>query len=246
MSVISSESIFHFTKSMNSLIGILKNEFKPNFCFERCVLKNRVIKAAYPMVCFCDIPLSQVKEQIGEYYGEYGIGMTKSWAEKMGLNPVLYIKKESHLAAHIRALVDISRSTEELKNNIEKTLITILRYIKPYEGNSLRGEEIPDKKFYDEREVRYVPPPEITNNRHLFLSEKKYNDPKARNKYNSIVKKLRLSFEPDDIKYIIIKNEEEIWSLVHKLPRIKKKYSYETVQKLLTRIITIEQIRKDF
>jgi len=247
MGVISSDSIFHFTKSKGLLFGILANEFQPNFCFERCVLKNRVLKGAYPMVCFCDIPLSQVKEHMGEYYGDYGIGMSKSWAERKGLNPVLYVKKTSHLAAHIKALVDISRSTEELKTTMQKTLISILRYVKPFEGNYLRGEKIPDKiKFYDERELRYVPPPELTNNRHLFLSEKQYNDLKTRNKYNSKVKQLKLSFEPDDIRYIIIKNDDEILSMVDELQKIKKKYSYGAVQKLLTRIITTEQIKRDF
>jgi len=247
MGVISSDSIFHFTRSKDTLLAILKNEFQPNFCFERCELGNQVVKGAYPMVCFCDIPLSQVKEHIGKYYGEYGIGMSKSWAEKMGLNPVLYIRKASHLAAHIKSLVEVVRSTEELKTSMQKTLISILRYIKPFEGNHLRGKEMPDKiKFYDEREIRYVPPPEMTNNRHLFLSEEQYKDLKARNRFNSIVKQLKLSFDPDDIKYIIIKDEDEIFSIVQKLPRIKRKYSYETVQKLLTRIITTEQIRKDF
>jgi hypothetical protein len=143
--------------------------------------------------------------------------------------------------------VDISRSTEELKTTMQKTLISILRYVKPFEGNYLRGEKIPDKiKFYDERELRYVPPPGLTNNRHLFLSEKQYNDLKTRNKYNSRVKQLKLSFEPDDIRYIIIKNDDEILSMVDELQRIKKKYSYEAVQKLLTRIITTEQIKRDF
>jgi hypothetical protein len=118
MGVISSESIFHFTKSKKILLSILKNEFQPHFCFERCELGNRVIKGAYPMVCFCDIPLSQVKEYIGEHYGDYGIGMSKSWAEKSGLNPVLYIKKTSHLAAHIMALLEVSRSTKELKTSM--------------------------------------------------------------------------------------------------------------------------------
>lgn len=60
-------------------------------------------------------------------------------------------------------------------------------------------------KFYDERELRYVPPPEMTNHRNLFLSEEEYNDLKIRGQFNSIVRKLRLSFESDDIRYIIIK-----------------------------------------
>jgi len=126
-------------------------------------------------------------------------------------------------------------------------LVSILRYVKPFEGNYLRGEKIQDKiKFYDERELRYVPPPETTNNRHLFLTTEQYKNSKIRGQFDSIIGQLRLSFEPDDIRYIIIKDEDEISSIVHELPRIKEKYSYGTVQKLLTRIITTEQIKRDF
>jgi hypothetical protein len=202
------------------------------------------------MVCFCDIPLSQVKEHIGEYYGDYGIGMSKSWGERKRLNPVLYIKKTSHLAAHIKALFYISRSTKEPKKDMQKTFLNILRYLKPFEGNYLRGQKMPEEiKFYDERELRYVPPPEMTNNRYLFLSDEQYKDLNIRNKYNSIVKQLKLSFEPDDIRYIIIKNEDEILSMVDELQgiqRINEKYNSKAVKKLVTRIITTEQIKRDF
>lgn len=248
MSVMSSESVFHFTKSLTNLIGILKNEFYPRFCIEVCELGDRMIKGAFPMVCFCDIPLSQVKDHIGKY-GPYGLGMAKNWAEKMGLNPVLYVKKNSHLSNHIQGFVDIKFSQHEAtdeSSNIEQALTSILRYIKAFEGVHLRGCRVPRMKFYDERELRYVPPPEITKNRFLFLSERQYWDSKTLRKYNSMISHIKLSFDPDDIRYIIIKDENEVSGMVRALKEIKQKYSDETVERLITRILTSDQIMKDF
>eukprot|EP01034_Spumella_vulgaris_P011525 gene11525-14663_t len=46
--------------------------------------------AAFPMVCFCDIPLSRIDEHVG-FYGSYGLGLSREWGIRAGLNPVQYI-----------------------------------------------------------------------------------------------------------------------------------------------------------
>lgn len=71
-------------------------------------------------------------------------------------------------------------------------------------------------------------------------------DDEIRNAVNKDISKYCLTFEPKDIKYIIVENEEQILPLTAKLKEIKKKYSYEEIQILTTRIITSNQLIQDF
>jgi len=84
-------SLFHFTKSMDVLQTILKEGFWPRYCLEDVQWQGHDTYefVAYPMVCFCDIPISRISEHVG-FYGSYGIGLTKQWGIKNNLNPVFY------------------------------------------------------------------------------------------------------------------------------------------------------------
>ena len=69
---ISTNSLFHFTNDITYLIDILENGFQARYCFENISFGN--YKFAFPMKCFCDIPLSAIKFHLKEY-GQYGIGI---------------------------------------------------------------------------------------------------------------------------------------------------------------------------
>jgi hypothetical protein len=57
----------------------------------------------------------------------------------------------------------------------------------------------------------------------------------------------RLSFNANDIKYIIIKEESEINKMIKKLRVIKGiRYDSDTIDRLASRIITVKQIENDF
>ncbi len=86
-----SDNLFHFTKSIDILESILKNGFYARYCLEdiRWLNSNEDKFIAFPMVCFCDIPLSRATEHT-EFYGSYGLGLTKDWGIRNNLNPVVY------------------------------------------------------------------------------------------------------------------------------------------------------------
>ncbi len=244
---LSSNSIIHFTKTSEALKGILQENFNIKYCLEIIKLNGQLNYAA-PMVSFCDIPLSQVKEHIGKY-GAYGIGLTKEWAQRNLLNPVLYIQNNSYLANSINESYNEMFNKKKIDwNKIganQKNWLNILRHVKNYEADLARGGEvIKNYRFSDEREWRYTPNyedcPQMAINPNTYKSEfDKENT-------NQRLKKLKLNFEPNDIKYIIIERESEISEFVEILKKSKgNKYSYNDVERLMTRIITTEQIITD-
>lgn len=245
---LSASSVFHFTKQKESLKGILEANFRPKYCLETVRCGEFDFKLFIPMVSFCDIPLSEVKTHIANY-GQYGIGLSKEWAKKKGLNPVLYVEAESNVAKSLEtALSEITSERLEddsLSLDLKMSIYDIFRYIKEYQGDLTRKNQ-PVKanyRFSDEREWRFVP----TANDcpySLFIegshSESEINIGKV------FVAKLHLDFEPNDIKYIIIENDSEIAEFISFLRVAKgKRYNYNDVERLTTRILTTEQILND-
>jgi len=102
---ISSNTLFHFTKTKENLLGILQDTFHPRYCLEKFGVGDMETEAAIPMVSFCDIPLSQIKNHL-KIYGRYGLGLSKRWAKKRGLNPVLYLRKKSTFSRHIESILN--------------------------------------------------------------------------------------------------------------------------------------------
>jgi len=79
------------------------------------------------------------------------------------------------------------------------------------------------------------------------LAQLGYKNPEMLKQANSILTNVRLHFEPSDIKYVIVKEEKEILEMVKALREIKgRKYDRDTVLIVASRVITCDQILKDF
>lgn len=250
---LSSNTIIHFTNKKEALLGILEDNFRISFCKEGTYLGDKRWTFYVPMVSFCDIPMSEIKDHIGKY-GSYGIGLTKEWALEKRLNPVLYVSRGSFMSENYRVatkhfLSNISnnrniKATNEADENGGMALLDIFRYMKNYEGKLERkSEEIDNYRFSDEREWRYVP--EFSKYKDMMVQKKEFDG--NTDHYSSVYKDHRLEFEPDDIKYIIINDDSEIKEIVSHLRFVKGgKYSSDAVERLTTRILTAEQIKGDF
>lgn len=250
---VSADTLFHFTSGLDIIRGVLRNGFYPSYHQEvlQDILRN---KSEYgvsyvPMVCFCDIPLTRIKRHI-QFYGSYGIGLTKKWGLKQKISPIIYVDKGSKTVSHIKKLTEKltdldSIYKERLKQtetideavfdfeNVMGELIHIYKYLKPYK----RGDII----FYDEREWRYVP----YANQFPVLWKGKF---KKRFKLDRQLKKeAPLIFEPDEINYIIVKKNKEIPKMVDIINRLPDRQYGKSIKKILsTKIITTEQLDKDF
>lgn len=252
---ISSNSVIHYTRNIESLKGIIMSEgFRLKYCVEEIHIKDvREITSAVPMVSFCDIPLSSVSEHI-DSYGSYGIGLYKNWAKRSGLNPVLYLENNSNLGESFLKLVNLSSKklseSKELDDDTEDILVEILKttmYLKNYDGQLKHGKIDDDNyRFYNEREWRFVPNSrDLLNDAPFIVWGNQYLDNK--DSYNEKLKDNYLKFSFNDISYIIVDDESEIPEILSILNDIYEDVCTSRELKILgTRIITKNQIYNDF
>ena len=236
---ISANALFHFTNTLDHLLNILTKNFCPRISMEDQTSFGHITEG-YPMVCFCDLPLSQMRRHIN-FYGNYGIGLKKEWGIKNGLNPVLYLSPDSILLKSIQDIPGVSNSKWIFDSSHR-----ILTYMKPYQGRFEHNNEVINNyRFYDEREWRYV-----LNNSQLEAKTRLliFNQEEDIEKCNQQIENLgcRLEFEPSDINYLILKNDDEIEKFIDKVKRIKSKYSPIMREVLTSKITTVERINEDF
>jgi hypothetical protein len=252
---LSSNSLLHFTRDFKSLKSILSQTFKVRYCREKIWSSDRYFDIVVPMVSFCDIPFSQVMHHI-KSYSYYGIGLTKEWALKMGLTPVIYIEKQSNLGGTFFSTlfdhVNNHDSTITGLNDKNRQLIDIIRYVKNYQGDCERmhGKKlIKDYRFSDEREWRYVLPPHSANQLYGNCNDL-HNDHKQiqilKDELNLKIQYEYLHFGPEDIKYIIIRHEKERDRTIEAIRQIKEIHGELLVSRIASRIISVEQIKGDY
>lgn len=268
--MVSSNNLFHFTNSLSNIKSILKEGFRVNSCkevspFEITIWNNKIFmqKRKYlldrkavsyvyiPMVSFCDIPLNQIDEHTNKY-GVYGIGLKREWGKKYGLNPVFYINNGTDLAQNLHQLlkefenevrilekIDFNRAFNMDKQKFYECYFYILKFLKNYK---IPFHKNPRKiiSSYAEHEWRYIPDIELSCNipepkQSLFGLKNKKEIKKESNK-------IKLTFAPDDIEYIIVKDKEidEIRRYIDSL------YKNESTKQLLrSKITSIEKIQKN-
>ncbi len=204
---------------------------------------------AFPMVCFCDIPLSQASEHMRSY-GQYAIGMSKDWGIRSGIAPVLYTYDSSPLAKAVQSLVNLASGEDgqDITSTHEsvKVAVRLGSFLKPYEGRLPRKLASGDRiRFYNEREWRFVPE-EFLSTGEPTLGEAEFQDPwKLKAANDTLSKEITLRFEPSDIRYIIVSDQSEIVPLIKKIREVKAKYSEDEILLLASRILSADQVKHD-
>jgi hypothetical protein len=246
MSNISANTVFHFTNSFKALVGILVDHaFRVNYCREEFRLNKKLFRYLIPMVSFCDIPLSAAEEHM-QSYGTYGIGLTKTWARRQGLNPVLYVNRASKVGGSIYYEFDrIGRRTSPDVG--ESRFRDIFRYVKNDIGPHPKQ---PTKRyvFQNEREWRYAPDYELDTDGGINILKGKTDDQinSLKSRLNNTNAGLMLSFKLSDIKYIILRNGSEIEYLSGLTVGAFAHFTDKDRLKLVRSILTYSQIRLDF
>lgn len=229
MSRIYSNSYFHYTKEFHNLKGILANGFKGSYCKEEFKVDNEIKKLYIPMVSFCDVPLAHISQIT---YGQWGIGMSASWGNEIGLTPVCYFPNNAKAALTTYISTIAGKLFQEKQNNGLVKCDTILAYAKPrtkYTESKHRADN------YIERESRKA---------YTMCS---LDSSFHRQQHPSML----LTFSPKDVSFIIVPNEEGRKKLIDAIVDLKtlggNNHVLPTeILTLISKIITYEEIKENY
>lgn len=223
----------------------MKNGFWPRYCAEdvNWLGYKDFDYIAYPMVCFCDIPLSRTDEHV-QFYGEFGIGLTKEWAVANKITPIQYVSTSSHIPQTFRDIVDQNyKLGEEDKAKSKELVRYLLAHSKPTEGNMVIGDKVVSKEFYQESEWRYVPKNENVLdylNKTIFESSDELEIHNERTKKNCSI-----TFTPKDVKYIFVRNDSDIPDMVNFIQNELDHFPSIELKVLVSRVTSLESITRD-
>ncbi|MCC5888855.1 MAG: hypothetical protein JJT88_20640 [Gammaproteobacteria bacterium] len=225
----------------------MANGLYPRYCPEDLKWFSLEEFVAYPMACFCDIPLSRINEHT-TFYGKYGIGFTKEWGLKNGLQPVIYCPEGSMVKDVANYLLHSSPKKAEAEAEAAKTdgremenaFWSLTKLVKPLKGTMRVSGELVEKDFYKESEWRYTPKDRIWE---TAIFEDEFEEKKDR--MNKIVENFKLEINPNDIKYIFIASDSDIPRIVDFIETKMGKFPHNDIKVLNTRIISLDTIEKD-
>jgi len=231
---LSSNSLYHFVSKFEYLLDVLENGFQARYCLENFPKVD--IPLAIPMKCFCDIPLGMIKKHLSRY-GKYGIGVKKTYGKKHGITPVNYVHDNS---------IILRRLASALKDKDDE-LAKFIPYFKRY-SEKIQGEEKQvTRRYYDEREWRYVPSKsDYINLREVKSLKKKEEKIKAENSKLSN-DKFRLKVGWPDVTYIFVERDSDLDKVISGIMKIgEKENNNQAKLRLVSKIITTERIERDF
>ena len=240
MSKLSSTTLFHFTHTFEVLVKILEEGLWPRYCVERDWGDKDLL---IPMVCTCDIPLSEMTVH-QKKYGKYGIGVGKGWAKRNNFTPVLYVSERSDIFRILSNYAKEHLLQPILPGRTSFDEEYMLHYVKRVVGTDADRESLglPKRpKFINEREWRYVP----WDIPMSFVCKGKGGTMDcSRLSRLTVNKKLKLT--PDDIEYIFVEKEDEREAIIREIHRIYEGEGQRVVDELISRVASSEQREKDF
>lgn len=234
--------------------------------------------------CFCDIPLHNITRKARmskrpedgdgtitediyahtDIYGEYGIAFSKSWAQQYNLQPLQYLNPDSPYCRDAGKAIKMAYEMEEIDDFLADSFMRRLAFAKPLKGWMRRkGYEI-YKTFHDEREWRYVPDSEMCDekglaylipNPNLISNWKKVNQMNNYNLKKECYQNLWISYEYDEICYLIVPDNEARRDLIETIlsipgerfaPEENEQAIYMQKLTLISKILVLDQIRRDW
>lgn len=241
-SVTSANILCNYMTKIEYLKEVIRNmAFIPRYVEENLEYLNvqDLHTIAFPMTCFCDIPLTKVKNHMG-VYGEYGVAIKKNVCIERDVQPILYLNNSARLKN------DLSEALSKLLHEdpitpewrmLPDAMLSVLLYSKPIVGYMSRDEwDKPHRLlFKDECEWRYIP--SVPENMPLIIPQDD-NTKRGRKYYSKALardKSTWFSFQVDEMEYIIVPNEAAAIEMISAIRSMKGK-SQTDKHKLISRI----------
>lgn len=198
-----------------------------------------------------------------DFYGKYAIAFDKNWGINKGLQPIHYMNVDAQITKSIKALFKELYSEDNLPDSVFDDFLNRLAYLKPVQGEmekAFRDEKnvnrtlIYKKVFQDEQEWRFVPNLEILKkyglvnvqaNQQAICETKTWNDKLM----SPFYKDLWLNFEYNDIRYLLVPDDEgrnDLIRIISQLPGDLFEENEDFEKKLLiSKIIVLQKIKED-
>jgi len=246
----SANVLCNFMKEFGYLKAIIKDmAIKPRYVEERIDylgIPDRT-SIAFPMTCFCDIPLAKINSHTEEY-GKFGIALNKNYCIKKDVQPILYLNKNSRLKGEFsdcfKRLFESSNLQEEFRY-LPNTLLDILLYSKPIDGEkTYSNQETKHYLFKDECEWRYIP--SDLGTMPLILEPEQCTE-KGRFVFSSALskkKKTWFRFETKDVEFIIVPDENHALKMISEIRMMRK--SARDKDLLISKIDISEKLFSNF
>lgn len=251
------DTLFTFTDQLKWMMKSLQQKMiSPRYCEEPLgYLGIRNLKSmAFPMKCFCDINLHKLGIHM-DWYGYYGLALSKDWGMKHKIQPIQYLNEDSELRKDFStAFRSMLRENETDIRNETKThtmlknyLLHDLMYFKPYQGMFVKRttQKRSRKCFADECEWRFIPnvsvvgmPQIITQNDLIGSVLEEYN--------NSLDGRIEVSlpFDYSELKYVIVEYLQDFYALSNAINEWG--LSEEEKYTLLSKVMVWENSEGDF
>jgi hypothetical protein len=231
---------------------ILKIGFIPSYSKEFLLTNGGIFSFSVPIVSFCDIPLSQIGEHVKKY-GGYAIGVNTKFAELNGCNRVFYLDPYSHAA---EAFINVLKYMQDRKNSVDEdesllglyvNTMKLFQNVKNRVGILKRKNlSTPGYEFYKEMEWRYVPSLDQSG-LPLIVWEQDYAIFQRHFPTKPHLPDYALPLSFSDINWIVVKSNSDVPKIVSEIRKLQHLYaSDEELNLLFSKVLTVEQIERDF
>lgn len=249
---VSPNTLFHLTGTEDGFENfrsiLASQKFVPSYSLENYRVMLRGTEDTYcapPIVCFCNLRLTDMVKKHTDDFGEFGFGFNRRWGQNQGLSPVIYSYPGSNHSDPRSTSREFVRFLENVKDEnpseqMKQSMMRFFCFFKLYKEEDTNQE---NPIYYDEREWRFVP--EIRENEELEQLIRGGEKDEVQEKVEGLKAIMwdqqhhHLDFDLSELKFLLVKNQDYLSRTIEFL---EEKFEQSMVKKLTRKLVTIEEV----